>query len=284
MKKIKKMTVGIIMASLLTIPFVQEGDTTFAATKQNENANVSIQKGPKQQGPKDKSAWDRSSLSFTVENLTCYGISATIKNGQDSRDMQGEVTYEVYYSEKGNPKNGEVVATGVVHALESGETEELTYTPDQLVAGNYMFKAYQSPNHPGTGVLWSESITVTENFALTEPIELQRPLDQFFHSSVINGTATFTVPEGMDPIEISFTSYSYPEGTVLQEDGKPYEGQTSFDNVTDVYGPGTYTIEVDLPNGDWQTDLYVGSEIKVLTECGHPINKIIDADYSAKQD
>jgi YqxM protein len=276
MKKLKKITVGIITASLLAAPFVQ--DTTFAATKQNENAKVSIQKGLK-----NKSGWDRSSLSFMVENVTCNGVSATIKNGQDSRDTQGEMTYELYYAEKGNPKRGEAVATGVIHALSSGETQELTYTPDQLVAGNYMFKAYQSSNHPGKGVLWSESITVTEEFAGNEPIELERPLDQFFNSDVTNGTATFTVPEEMDPIEISFTSYTYPEGTVLGEDGKPYEGQTSFDNVTDVYGPGTYTIEIDLPEGDWQTDLYVGSEIEILTECGHPIHKIIDADYSAKQ-
>ncbi|MGM0874687.1 MAG: hypothetical protein ACQEWV_07745 [Bacillota bacterium] len=283
MKKVNKITAGLIIASLLVIPFVQPGHTTLAATIKNEQTEkVSLQKGPKQTGSQDKSAWDRSSLSFTAENVTFDGISATIKNGQNSRAMQGEVKYEVFWSAKGNPKNGEVVAAGVVNALTPGESQVLTYTPDQLVTGNYMFKAYQRLNHPGTEELWSESITVKEKTELNEQVEPQRPLDQYFNSSVDKGTAKFTVPEGLDPVEISFTSYVYPEGTVPQEDGKPYEGQTAYDNVTKVYGSGTYSIDVDLPNGYWQTDLYLGPEIKILTESGHPIDKIIDADFGSE--
>ncbi|MFC3883478.1 hypothetical protein ACFOU2_08110 [Bacillus songklensis] len=121
--------------------------------------------------------------------------------------MKGEVTYEVFGSAKGNPKDGEVVSTGIVNALTTGETRELIYAPDRLLAGNYMFKAYQRPNHPGTGELWSESITVKENIELNEHVDPQRPLDQFFNSSINNETATFKVPEGMEPVEISFTSY-----------------------------------------------------------------------------
>jgi YqxM protein len=277
------MTACIITASLLSIPFIQPGHTTFADSIKNAE-KVSHQNGPKQTRSQDKSVWDRSSLSFIEENVTCDGISATIKNGQDSQSMQGEVMYEVFWSAKGNPKDGKVVATGIVNALTPGQTQELTYTPDQLVAGNYMFKAYQRPNHPGKGALWSDSITIKEKAEWNEHVEAQRPFDQFFNSSVNNGTATFTVPEGMDPIEISFTSYVYSEGTVPQEDGKPYEGQTSFDNVTKVYGPGTYSVQVDLPNGYFQTDLYVGSELEKLTECGHPKDKIIDADYGLNQE
>jgi YqxM protein len=283
LKKVNKITSGIIAASLLAVPFVHPGHTTLAAAiKNDQTEKVSLQNLTKDTAPQDKSRWDRSSLTFTVEILTSDGIYATIKNGEGSRAMQGEVTYEVYWTPQGNPKEGKMVATGVVNALTPGETQLLTYKPDHLVAGNYMFKAYQRPNHPGKGELWSESITVKENTDLNEQVQAQRPLDQFFNSSVDKGTATFTVPERMDPVKISYTSYAYPEGTVPQEDGKPYEGQTSFDNVTKVYGPGTYTVEVDLPHGYWQTDLYLGPEIEELKESGHPMDKIIDADYGYK--
>jgi YqxM protein len=279
-KKLNKLSAGIITATLLSISLIQPVHTTFAASIKNEQAEKgSYQNGSKKTTLQDKSSWDKSSLSFTTENVRCNGISATIKNGQDLQAMQGEVAYEVFWSANGNPKDGEVVYSGVVNALTSGETQELTYTPDQLLDGNYMFKAYQRPGHPGKGVLWSDSLTINNEAELTETNESQRPFDQFFISSVNKGTATFTVPDGIDPIEISFTSYSYPEGTVPQDDGKPYEGQISFDNVTKVYGPGTYTVQVDLPNGYFQTDLYLGSEIEKLTECGHPMDKIIDADY-----
>ncbi|MGI8386831.1 hypothetical protein [Robertmurraya sp. P23] len=279
MKKLIKLSAGIITAALLSISFIQPVHTIFAASIKNEQAEkVSYQNGSKQ----NKSSWDKSSLSFISEYVTCNGISATIKNGQDSQAMQGEVVYEVYWSENGNPKDGKVVYSGVVKALPSGETQELTYTPEELLDGNYMFKAYQRVGHPGKGELWSGSITINNEAGLKEEIESQRPFDQFFNSSVNKGTATFTIPEGMDPIEISFTSYSYPKGTVPQEDGKPYEGQTSFDNVTNVYGPGTYTVQVELPNGYFQTDLYIGTEVENLTKCGHPLDKIIDADYGPK--
>lgn len=283
MKKLNKLSACIITATLLSISFIQPVNTTFAASIKNEQAEKgSYQNGSKLTRLQNKSSWDKSSLTFTVENVTCNGISATIKNGQDSKAMQGEVAYEVYWSANGNPKGGEVIYSGVVNALTSGETQELTYTPDQLMDGNYMFKAYQRTGHPGKGELWSGSITINNEAGVTEEIGSQRPFDQFFNSSVNKGTATFTIPDGMDPIEISFTSYAYPEGTVLQEDGKPYEGQTSFDNVTNVYGPGTYTVQVDLPNGYFQTDLYLGAEVEKLTKCGHPLDIIIDADYGPK--
>jgi YqxM protein len=282
LKKANKMAVGIIVASLLTIPCVHPGQPALAAAIKQEQTKISHpHKEDKQSSTQSTSGWDRSSLSFVDSTETLDGIAATIQNGPDSETMQGEVKYEVYWSAQGNPKDGKVVATGVVKALTSGETQVLTYIPDQLTAGNYMFKAYQRPNHPGTGQLWSESITVKNQS--DGKIEPERPLDQFFHSSVNDGTATFTVPEGMKPVEISFTSYVYPEGIVQQEDGKPYEGQTAYDNVTKVYKPGTYTIEVDLPkNGYWQTDLYLGPEINQLSESGHPADKIIDADYGYK--
>ncbi|MDR4945190.1 hypothetical protein [Neobacillus cucumis] len=277
MKKGNKITASIIAAALLAIPFVPPSHSTFAAALKNEQT----QKGTKQSVSEDLSAWDKSSLSFTAANETSDSLTATIKNGQGSGAMKGEVNYEVYWSANGNPKDGEVIATGVVKALASGETQVLTYQPDQLAPGNYMFKAYQRPNHPGSGELWSESITVYENPQTNQQVIPQRPLDQFFHASVKGGEATFTVPAGMEPIQISFTSYAYPEGIVPQADGEPYAGQTAFKNVTKVYGPGTYTVDVDLPNGYFQTDLYLGPKIEKLTASGHPMDKIIAANVGS---
>lgn len=281
MKKVNKFSAAVLTATLLAVPFVHPvyaapGNAVKAAQTESVKGNVD-------QSTKGKSAaWDKSTLTFPGQNPISDEVSAIVQN-HGSQAMQGEAVYEVYWSAEGNPKNGQVVATGVIHALQPGETQVLTYTPDQLVPGNYIFKAYQRPGHPGTGELWSESITVKEGSQTPEQPAFQAPLDQFFNSSVVGGTATFTVPEGVGKVEISFSSYVYPEGTVdFQEDGKPYENQTVYDNVTKVYGPGTYTVHVDLPEHQhWQSDLYLGPVIETLTTSGHPLDKIIDADFGS---
>lgn len=274
MKRISKISAGIITASLLAVQFVLPVQAASPDTV-NHGQTVS-KKAILNPSAQNKSVWDKSSLSFADTDVTSDGISATVKN--KGAQMQGKVDYEVFWSAKGNPKNGKAIASGVVKALQPGESQQLSYAPDQLVPGNYMFKAYQRSGHPGKGVLWSSSITVNEANELVTP---ERPFDQFFNSTVDGGTATFTIPEGVGKVEISFTSYVYPDGVVPLEDGKPYENQTIYDNVTHVYGPGTYTVHVDLPeNGYWQTDFYLGPVIERLTETGHPMDKIIDADFS----
>lgn len=110
--------------------------------------------------------WDKSSLSFfaagTVWIDNRLQIYASIKNGSDSRQMKGPVTYELYWAAKGNPKNGEMVETGQIPALGPGGEYTLYALPQRV--GNYMFKAYQRPGHPGKGELWSESISVQQVF------------------------------------------------------------------------------------------------------------------------
>lgn len=107
---------------------------------------------------------DKSSLTF-IEKKGEYGydpdsneLFAYILNDGDE-DMTGPVKYEVYWVEKGNPKNGEVIAKGEIPPLEKGETFKLTATPAK--DGKYKFRAYQRPGHPGNGYgmgMWSESI------------------------------------------------------------------------------------------------------------------------------
>jgi YqxM protein len=107
--------------------------------------------------------WDHSSLYFD-EDYGCQGdcdeISVTVCNGDDSEDMEGTTTWELYWIASGNPKDGEVIASGTINALAQGECQVLTYDPGDNPngpSGNYTFKGYQRPGHPGTGELWSEA-------------------------------------------------------------------------------------------------------------------------------
>ncbi|PLR99284.1 amyloid fiber anchoring/assembly protein TapA [Bacillus sp. T33-2] len=117
--------------------------------------------------------WDKSSLAFTgaVSNQD-KNISAAIKN--NGNDMAGSVPYEIWWAEKGNPKEGTKIGDGTVPALKSGEVFNLKFTTQK--PGNYMFKAYQRPNHGDSnnnkdnknngnveGALWSTQITVADS-------------------------------------------------------------------------------------------------------------------------
>ncbi len=107
-------------------------------------------------------SWDRSSLEFIGEGRRCDGfdtiIWATVQNGGDG-DMAGPTTWELWYAPSGNPKNGVLIASGVIPPLASGDSYTIEYAVTQ--PGHYIFKAYQRPGHPGTGVLWSEEIEIS---------------------------------------------------------------------------------------------------------------------------
>lgn len=108
-------------------------------------------------------SWDKSSLKFTTEGGDCEEIFAIVKNGGD-RAMLGGSTWELYWSATGNPKYGSLIATGSIPALAKNGTFTMTYDPSNNSYGpngNYMFKAYQRPGHPGTGVLWSDIISLS---------------------------------------------------------------------------------------------------------------------------
>jgi TasA anchoring/assembly protein len=109
----------------------------------------------------DDDEWDRSSLYFSAGcDGDCDEITATVCNGDDSEDMEGTTTWELYWIATGNPRNGVVIASGTINALGQGECQTLTYDPSDNpngASGNYMFKAYQRPGHPGQGVLWSDA-------------------------------------------------------------------------------------------------------------------------------
>lgn len=108
--------------------------------------------------------WDKSSLYFK-EEYECQvkenEISVWICNGGD-KDMQGTTTWNVYWANNGNPKNGiEIFQTlPELGPLQAGECELLTYDTEGT-DGNYMFKAFQRSGHPGTGELWSETCSIS---------------------------------------------------------------------------------------------------------------------------
>lgn len=112
--------------------------------------------------------WDKSSLYFD-EDFACQGdcneISAKICNEEDSEDMQGTTTWEPYWIESGNPKDGGEIASGLTDTLEHGTCQILFYDPGENLeggVGNYKFKASQRPGHPGPGELWSETCEILQ--------------------------------------------------------------------------------------------------------------------------
>ena len=107
--------------------------------------------------------WDKSSLSF---NGSCTGNCEVVKAevcNTGNRDMAGTSSYDMYWAASGNPKSGTIVASGTIPALKKNNCTYLTYDPKTNPngsAGNYMFKAYQRPGHPGQGDLWSTQCSI----------------------------------------------------------------------------------------------------------------------------
>lgn len=115
---------------------------------------------------------DNSSLVFEGSCVgSCDETKATVCNRGDE-EMSGSTSYEVWYSQSGNPKNGSMVTSGTISPLAVNQCISLTYDPSGI-EGNYMFKAYQRPGHPGTGQLWSEQCSVSSCQEVSkEPLKL----------------------------------------------------------------------------------------------------------------
>ncbi len=102
--------------------------------------------------------WDRSSLQFKATYLVdCEKISIQVCNYGD-RDMAGTTNYDVWYKATGNPIDGAKVAGGTIPALSKGQCFSIEYSATAV--GNYKFKAYQRPGHPGSGYTWSPIMNV----------------------------------------------------------------------------------------------------------------------------
>jgi YqxM protein len=109
----------------------------------------------------EASGWDKSSLVFTgQQGVTCDGggtVWATVKNGDSA--MAGLTSWELWYAASGSPKSdGEAIASGEILALGAWQ-EYAMYEAAGGGSGEYMFKVFQRSGHPGTGELWSDTIS-----------------------------------------------------------------------------------------------------------------------------
>lgn len=121
-----------------------------------------------------KTDWDKSSLVFDGScSANCSKVEAKICNHGD-KDMEGTSNYEVWYKISGNPKDGSNVGSGTIPELKKDHCATLSFSPQ--ANGNYMFKAFQRPGHPGIGELWSETCLVSGcNFATPTPTATSNP-------------------------------------------------------------------------------------------------------------
>lgn len=134
--------------------------------------------------------WDKSSLTSIGQGGDCQKVYAVFKNGGSG--MDGTTTWELYWSATGNPKYGSKIASGTIPALSHDGTYEASFNPQNNSYGpdgNYMFKAFQRPGHPGTGSLWSEQISIS-GCVLTPGIDLVKSVNPT--SAMVGETVTYT--------------------------------------------------------------------------------------------
>jgi YqxM protein len=72
--------------------------------------------------------------------------------------MAGSTDWELWYADSGSPRLGQAIASGEIPALGAGHSYPISEAADQG-SGSYMFKAFQRPGHPGSGELWSDTIS-----------------------------------------------------------------------------------------------------------------------------
>ncbi|WP_156288275.1 amyloid fiber anchoring/assembly protein TapA [Oceanobacillus salinisoli] len=133
------------------------------------------------QWEQEEEEWDKSSLEFSEKDsdygfcsAEITGLFSVIKNVGDG-DMAGSSEFVLHYDpDKAPNKNrpGEIIYTGTINPLESGESVILKYEPDEihsLQPGYYKFKANHRPGHGNTDIdmelqeIWGESsITITQ--------------------------------------------------------------------------------------------------------------------------
>ncbi|MBN1179320.1 MAG: FecR domain-containing protein [Anaerolineae bacterium] len=124
-------------------------------------------------------AWDRSSLQFSSGCAgDCDQIGATICNDPGAERMESGVLWELYWSAAAAPQDGIVLASGVIEPLAPGECQTLSYHPPADPAGasgNFMFRVYQRPGHPGSGSTWSIACSLACTLETAEPVGVPEP-------------------------------------------------------------------------------------------------------------
>jgi TasA anchoring/assembly protein len=178
--------------------------------------------------------WDCSSLKFVGgEKYIDNKIFAYIKN--TGSDMKTNGTYEIYYIEKGNPKNGKPVGDVLTFApIEEGLEIELSFTPTQ--SGTYMFKAYQHRDHPGQGELWSAEIKVdlkSDKAANAEEEKTEQQAEQSEETTNEQQLENKAEETSKEAVEIPVENPVQKPEEVIEEkpEEKPIEEQPKFEET-----------------------------------------------------
>jgi hypothetical protein len=121
----------------------------------------------------------------------------------------------------------------------------------------------------GNGNCVAEQVEECEDYTGKDAVE---------NYSVEAGTATASIKDdACDPVTLTLSSYELPGG-----DAVPYEDQIHHDNDTQTLQPGeTGNFAVDLPECNWQTDLYLGEKLtQLIPNVGHPSDRLLAWDLN----
>ncbi|MBP1948183.1 amyloid fiber anchoring/assembly protein TapA [Virgibacillus litoralis] len=202
--------------------------------------------------PPEEEYWDKSSLKFSGDNAEygfcerdVSGLLSGIINGGGG-DMNGESEYDVHYHQEKDPnKNrlGDVVYTGVIQPLKSGESTILKFEPDNLSdlePGKYKFKAYQRPGHgdpnnetpdgPLMEIWGNKAITITQddiNSCIASYTQAEQS-NKSASEQINNNTGKKAVDEGVEHTEKS-------KNTDAEDAGQGPNNQANTENTTDFY-------------------------------------------------
>lgn len=192
--------------------------------------------------------------------------------------------------------------------LDSGEASTLTaadgsYAFTGLNAGSYIIREVVPAGYVRTAPVMSDRYVVALTTGQTVTgidFANARACDCFSVSNVqylINGTrlvndlrgntnqgdevtVIFTIPEGQSPYTFTLVSYTAPGRTFVAGDAYL---QKIYDLDTGVFGPGTHTLSVVIPDSYYQIDFVCGSAIDVFGPAGSNIfysaqNRLLSAD------
>ncbi|SEQ84174.1 YqxM protein [Virgibacillus subterraneus] len=208
--------------------------------------------------PPQEEYWDKSSLKFSGENAEygfcerdVSGLFSGVINGGDG-DMNGESAYDVHYHQDKAPnKNrlGDVVYSGVIQPLETGESIILKFEPDNLndlEPGKYKFKAYQrlghgdpnndNPDGPLMEIWGNKEITITQE-EINSCIALSTQTEQSSKSSnegLNNNTDKEAVDEDVDLTKKS-NKTDAEEAKESANKGQEANNQVSKEDTADFY-------------------------------------------------
>ncbi len=162
---------------------------------------------------------DNSTLVFEAGCTgNCRVLHAKICNFGKA-GMASASVFEVYYSTNGDPKVGTQVYSGIIPVLDLSECAVLSYNPNS-VAGNYIFKAYQTAGHTEPSVIWSNTCTIECSVPTLTVTSTSSPTPTSKFTATHTPTATDTATSTATPTSTlthtptaTFTATSTPTDT-----------------------------------------------------------------------